>query len=93
MRELSLARRVEDADLDRPDRPDAPRVAGDLQGLDDRRVVELHVADLEAGSVIGGEPGRDGVGLGERPGERLLGEDRHAPVETGKDGIAMRARR
>ena len=89
--ELALAGRVEDANLDRPDRPDATVVGGDRQALDDRGVVQLHVADLEPRPLIGRQAGRDRVRLAERPGKGLLGEDGHAPVETCRDRVAVRA--
>ena len=88
--ELPFRARVQDRHLDRPGRAE-PAVGRDREGSRHRRVVQLHVPDLEPELRIGTQPRRDRVGLRERVRERLLGEDREAAVEAGEHGRPVRA--
>ncbi len=64
----------------------APKAAllGNPSRVYHRRVVQLHVADLQTARRIGREPSSDVVGLRERERERLLGEHREARLEPGR---------
>jgi hypothetical protein len=68
-----------------------PAFRRELDGTHDRRVVELHVAQVEARAVRRREPGVDPVHLLPRERERLLGEDRQPGIEGGVDGRCVGA--
>ena len=78
MGELALARRMEDRDLDGPQRAHRRgRVVGDADGLLDGRVEQLHVADHQPLAVVIGAFERgEPVGLRPGVGQRFLAQDR-----------------
>ena len=89
--ELRLAGRVEDGHLDRAWRAEIP-IGGEPHGTRHRRVVQLHIAEVQARTVRRGEATIDAVHLGEGEGEGLLDEDRQSSVERRIDRRGMRAR-
>ena len=78
VRELALARRVQDGHLDRPQRPHGRvRVPGDPDRFLDGGIEQLHVPDHQPFAVvIRPLDGRQAIGLGTRRGQGLLGKHR-----------------
>ena len=80
---------MQDGHLDRTGRAEGA-LLGNPSRVYHRRVVQLHVADLQPARRIGREPSSDVVGLRERERERLLGEHREARLEPGRHRGSVR---
>ena len=74
---------MEDGDLDRAGRA-VPALIRDPSRVHDRRVVQLHVAELQPGARRSGQPSLDRIDLREGERERLLGEDRPGPASSAR---------
>ena len=83
MRELALARRVQDGHLDGPQRAHrVGRIANDPDRLLDGRIEQLHVPEHQPPPiVVGAFHGGQATGLGTGDGQGLLAEHGQAALE------------
>ena len=92
VRELALARRMQDGHLDRPQRAHRRiRVAGHPDRFLDGGIEQLHVPDHQPFAVvIRPLDGRQAIGLGARRGQRLLGQHGKPALEGRERHVAVR---